>query len=78
MLGIGGGVALTIAFSLGVWFFLGGTDASQNSVGERMPTPEGSILHPVETGISDQRVLFGQSAAFSGPAQELGRDDVCP
>ena len=79
VLGIGGGVALTIAFSLGVWFFLGGTDASQNGAringaAERMPTPEGSILRPVETGISDQRVLFGQSAAFSGPAQELGRD----
>ena len=25
-----------------------------------------------ETGVTDKRVLFGQSAAFSGPAQELG------
>lgn len=25
-------------------------------------------------GVSDERVLFGQSAAFSGPAQELGRN----
>ena len=25
-------------------------------------------------GVSDDRVLFGQSAAFSGPAQELGRN----
>ncbi len=25
-------------------------------------------------GISDDRILFGQSAAFSGPAQELGRN----
>ena len=25
-----------------------------------------------ESGISDERILFGQSAAFSGPAQELG------
>ena len=25
-------------------------------------------------GVSDDRVLFGQSAAFSGPAQELGKN----
>ena len=77
VLGIGGGVALTVAFSLGVWFFLGGTDDGQtgariNGAGERTPTPEGGNLPSVETGVSDQRILFGQSAAFSGPAQELG------
>ena len=27
-----------------------------------------------EPGVSDQRILFGQSAAFSGPAQELGKN----
>ncbi len=27
-----------------------------------------------ESGISDERILFGQSAAFSGPAQELGKN----
>lgn len=27
-----------------------------------------------ESGISDVRILFGQSAAFSGPAQELGKN----
>ncbi len=27
-----------------------------------------------ETGVSHQRILFGQSAAFSGPAQELGKN----
>ena len=27
-----------------------------------------------DTGVSDQRVLFGQSAAFSGPARELGKN----
>ena len=77
VLGIGGGVALTVAISLAVWFLLGGTDASQNGAratgaGEMVPTPEDSKPPPVETGVSDQRILFGQSAAFSGPAQELG------
>ena len=27
-----------------------------------------------QPGVSDERILFGQSAAFSGPAQELGKD----
>ena len=27
-----------------------------------------------EPGVSDRRILFGQSAAFSGPAQELGKN----
>ena len=27
-----------------------------------------------EPGVSDQQILFGQSAAFSGPAQDLGRN----
>ena len=38
----------------------------------------GLALAPVagaeEAGVSAERVLFGQSAAFSGPAQELGRE----
>ena len=29
---------------------------------------------PTEPGVFDDRVLFGQSAAFSGPAQDLGSD----
>ncbi len=77
VLGIGGGVALTVAFILGAWFFLGATDASQNGArindaGERMPTPESGNPPPGETGVFGQRILFGQSAAFSGPARELG------
>ena len=39
-----------------------GADASQNA-----PQAE-------EPGVSDERILFGQSAAFSGPARELGRN----
>ena len=79
VLGIGGGVAFTVALSLGVWFFLGGTDPVQtgpmvNGAVERTPTPESSNTPPVEAGVSDRLVLFGQSAAFSGPAQELGRN----
>ncbi len=31
-------------------------------------------IHAEESGISDGRILFGQSAAFSGPARELGKN----
>ncbi len=33
-----------------------------------------TVVRAQEPGISDRRVLFGQSAAFSGPARELGRN----
>ena len=39
------------------------------------PTPEASDAAPEpvgDPGVSDNRVVFGQSAAFTGPAQELG------
>lgn len=31
-----------------------------------------AVVPAQQPGVSDQRILFGQSAAFSGPAQELG------
>ena len=39
------------------------------------PSPAEPMAPPAgEPGVSDERVLFGQSAAFSGPSQELGRN----
>ena len=37
------------------------------------PVTERSVSAPAP-GVSEERVLFGQSAAFSGPAQELGKN----
>ena len=37
------------------------------------PAPAAAADAPVP-GVSDTRILFGQSAAFSGPARELGRN----
>ena len=34
----------------------------------------GAALGEEQPGVSDRSILFGQSAAFSGPAQELGRN----
>ena len=75
--GIGGGVALTFAVSLGIWFFLGRVDVADSVAPvdegvEGTPTPPLTSPPPVETGVTNDRVFFGQSAAFSGPAQELG------
>ena len=36
--------------------------------------PGADGMTPADFGVSDQRVLFGQSAAFSGPARALGSD----
>ncbi len=52
---------------------------SESGGGETDPplTTEPPATEPAETdtpGVSDDRVLFGQSAAFSGPAQELGKN----
>ena len=33
-----------------------------------------AVLGEEQPGVSDRSILFGQSAAFSGPAQELGRN----
>ncbi len=41
---------------------------------ESTQTPRGTPAPRQAPGVSDQRVMFGQSAAFSGPAQELGRN----
>ncbi len=44
-------------------------DPTADSTGEGEAGVDGSASHP---GVSDERILFGQSAAFSGPAQQLG------
>lgn len=41
------------------------------AVEQLLPTPSPTPA-PVRTGVSDDRVLFGQSAAFEGPASQLG------
>lgn len=79
VLGIGGGVVLTLALSLGVWYFVGRTNIDDSiaipstpvAEGAATPTPEGPSTSD-KAGIYGDRIVFGQSAAFSGPAQQLG------
>ena len=75
-LGVAGAVTLAIGVgSFGCSIFDGTDKATPTAEVELVPTPD-----PDETpigqqpGVAADRVLFGQSAAFTGPAQELGRN----
>ncbi len=86
-LGIGGTVSLIIVAGLAGWFRLDGAGDTPRAE-EAAPlatavaettdspgiTPSAQPQRESESGVSDQRILFGQSAAFSGPAQELGKN----
>ena len=77
VLGIVGGVTLTFVVSLLIWFFLGRAESSSvpfsiDEPGERPASPLATAISPPETGITQEWVLFGQSAALSGDARELG------
>ncbi len=76
--GIVGGVLGTFAVSMLIWVFLGRVDTT-GSVAPLDPDLESTstpaaTAPPVmmESGVADNSVTFGQSAAFSGPARELG------
>ncbi len=78
LVGIIGGVFLTFIVSISVWFVLGRVDitggtTSMDEFPEHPSSPTiASTPHPVAMGITGDKVVFGQSAAFSGRAQELG------
>ena len=74
--GVRGVATIAIAATLAMSGACGNGDgddgqASRGSFPTPTPTSDASSGTP---GVSDDRVLFGQSAAFSGPAQELGRN----
>ncbi|MDE2640955.1 MAG: hypothetical protein OXI03_10300, partial [Chloroflexota bacterium] len=50
----------------------GSDDAQQSQDPASEATTVADAAGPAAPGVYDQRVIFGQSAAFSGPAQELG------
>ncbi len=68
--GRGAWVALALAVSL----TLAACTGSEEPTVVATPTqaPPTPTVDPSEPGVSDGRVLFGQSAAFTGPAAELG------
>ena len=80
---IGGAVVLLAAAGVVALLLLGcswdepsiadGGVPAEAGTPEATPTP-GDVVSAQDAGVSDGRVLFGQSAAFSGPAQELGKN----
>ena len=81
-----GAVVLVIAAIVAGWFpFAGAGDPArpaEETVSSTTPDATTDSSRPASAdsqlewgpGVSAQRVLFGQSAAFSGPAQELGKN----
>ena len=75
--GIAAAISVSLAVVLGAWGL--GCDGSQP---EPVPTITSDILAPTPTdqsaggvpGLTDDEILFGQSAAFTGPAQKLGKN----
>ena len=51
---------------------IGKVAGNGNGNGGAVGVLEAASLIPDEPGVSDRQILFGQSAAFSGPAQDLG------
>ena len=75
-LGVAGAVTLAIGVgSFGCSIFDGTDKVTPTAEVELVPTPDPDEA-PIgqQPGVAADRVLFGQSAAFTGPAQELGRN----
>ena len=78
VLGFRGVAALAIAASLIGAVACGSQSEDQTPVNVGTPTVsptvpnDGGVDPSSDPGVSDERILFGQSAAFSGPAAELG------
>ena len=60
------GLALCIACA-------GAQEPNAPAGGERATEEPTPVSGPVDPGVHQDRIVFGQSAAFSGPAQELGQ-----
>ena len=71
-------VAVTLAFTVGTFgcslFESTETTTTPSDSQPEATAVSGETSAPERTGVSDDRVIFGQSAAFTGPAQELGRN----
>ncbi len=69
--GLASALILSAGLSIGLACSLGDDppDPTPDLTGDGGAGATGPDSHP---GVSDDRILFGQSAAFSGPAQELG------
>ena len=85
VLGVVGAVVLAIVGGLSGWFWstdlgdvpslVSEVEVTPSAEEEQLDVSRPELGDPAQApGVSDDRILFGQSAAFSGPAQELGRN----
>lgn len=88
VLGVGGAIALIVVATLADWLpfaslgdALPTTEVATSPATPAAPPPDSRSTAPNAQsqlewgpGVSAERILFGQSAAFSGPAQELGKN----
>lgn len=87
-LGVTGAVALVLGVGFLGWLVLNragdapapGSSGNEGAVSTPMIGQDGDVSSDGgtesgrEAGITDEHIVFGQSAAFSGPAQELGKN----
>ena len=75
-LGVAGAATLALGVgSIGCSIFVGTDEETPTPEVRTVPTPDsGEAAIGQQSGVTEGRVLFGQSAAFTGPAQELGRN----
>ena len=75
-LGVAGAVTLVLSVGSVGCFIFDGTDKATPSPEVEPASTTAPDSTPVgqQLGVAADRVLFGQSAAFTGPAQELGRN----
>ena len=66
------GVLLLAIAGGSIWFAIAVSSPSRSVAPPTAPTPPAITEPSSDPGIFPDRVLFGQSAAFSGPAQGLG------
>ena len=70
VLGVVGAVSLLLI--VGVLFVLLNAFSEDEVLVEAVPTPEPTPEPKVEPGVTSDKIVFGQSAAFTGPTQSLG------
>ena len=72
MIVVGAAAAVSLLLIIGAGFLVVSLLFSEEAVVEPEPTPEPTPAPVAEPGVFADKVVFGQSAALSGPTQSLG------
>ena len=72
MIVLGAGAAVSLLLVIGIVFALVSVFSGDEAVVQAEPTPEPTPVPESEPGVFPDKVVFGQSAALSGPTRDLG------